>query len=179
MQVLLEDFKDIYNLTYNQTLKYIICKCSNIEDVNDLIQDTYVELYKILKRKKKIEVENISNYIIGIAKKQIFRYYGKLYKTKEHIVFSNSDILEDTDIPLNFDLEDEIFTKLNVEKILNYIKSKDEKIIKIFYLFYYLNLKISEIAEEMNMSISNVKNVLYRTIKDIKKNVNIEGDKNE
>ena len=50
-QISLENFEEIYKATYNSTLKYIICKCSNIEDVNDLLQDTYVELYKILKRK--------------------------------------------------------------------------------------------------------------------------------
>ena len=53
-QISLENFEEIYKATYNSTLKYIICKCSNIEDVNDLLQDTYVELYKILKRKKEI-----------------------------------------------------------------------------------------------------------------------------
>ena len=38
----LKQFDKIYNLTYNHVLKYIICKCSNIEDVNDIIQETYM-----------------------------------------------------------------------------------------------------------------------------------------
>ena len=41
---------------------------------------------------------------------------------------------------------------------------------------YCLELKISQIAIELKISESNVKNILYRTIKDIKKNVKIEGD---
>lgn len=50
-QLTLKDFETIYEETYNRTLKYIVCKCSNIEDVNDLIQDTYTELYSMLKKR--------------------------------------------------------------------------------------------------------------------------------
>lgn len=39
-QLNLKDFEKIYEETYDKTLKYIVCKCSNIEEVNDLIQDT-------------------------------------------------------------------------------------------------------------------------------------------
>ena len=81
-QISLENFEEIYNETYNKTLKYIVCKCSNLEDVNDLIQDTYVELYKILKKKKYIELDNYSNFMIGIAKKKIQKHYGIVYKIK-------------------------------------------------------------------------------------------------
>ena len=49
----LENFEEIYNSTYERTLRYIVCKCSNIDDVNDLVQDTYVELYNILEKKER------------------------------------------------------------------------------------------------------------------------------
>ena len=51
-QISLEKFEEIYNKTYKTTLKYIVLHCSNLEDVNDIIQDTYVELYNNIKRKK-------------------------------------------------------------------------------------------------------------------------------
>ena len=88
-QISLENLEEIYKATYNSTLKYIICKCSNIEDVNDLLQDTYVELYKILKRKKYILLENQSNFVIGIAKKKIQRHYGLLYRLKTYSISKN------------------------------------------------------------------------------------------
>ena len=71
-----------------------------------------------------------------------------------------------------------IVTKLEAEEIWKYIKQKDIKVIKIFYLYYYMDLKLSEISSELKISESNVKNILYRTITDIKKNVKIEGDIN-
>ena len=41
-----KEFEIIYQKTYYHTLKYVICKCHHLEDVNDLVQDSYVELYK-------------------------------------------------------------------------------------------------------------------------------------
>lgn len=173
-QISLKDFEKIYNLTYNQTLKYIICKCSNIDDVNDIIQDTYVELYNILKRKGTIMLDNTTSYIIGIAKKKLLKHYGILYNLKKFSLWNDEDAF--LDIPSEFDLEDEILTRLNAKKVLEYIRKKDIMVIKVFYLYYYLDLKISQIATALALSESNVKNILYRTIKDIKKNVKIEGD---
>ena len=176
-QISLKDFEEIYNETYDKTLKYIVCKCSNIEDVNDLLQDTYIELYKILKRKRYIVIENYLNYVIGIAKKKIQRHYGLLYKFKANSIWTKTEEKEyEIDIPSDIDLEANTMTKLNAEEVWKYIKQKDTKAIKIFYLYYYSEFKISEIAEELNLSESNVKNVLYRTIKDVRKNVKIEGD---
>ena len=76
-------------------------------------------------------------------------------------------------------MEAETIKKLNAEAVWQYIKSKNIKVIKVFYLYYCAELKISQIAKELSMSESNVKNILYRNIKDIKENVKIEGDMNE
>lgn len=145
--------------------------------MNDLVQDTYVELYNILEKKKVIYLENYPNFVIGIAKKKIQKYYGFLYRLKNHNVYQTED--EEIDLPDNFDLEAETIKKLNAEVVWKYIKGKNVKVIKVFYLYYCAELKISQIAEELNMSESNVKNILYRNIKDIKENVKIEGDINE
>ena len=53
-----EQFKKIYDETYNNILRYIIIKTSNINEVNDIIQETYLELWNILKRRV-LREENI------------------------------------------------------------------------------------------------------------------------
>lgn len=154
-----------------------MCKCSNIEDVNDLVQDTYVELYNILKKKQKIYLENCQSFVIGIAKKKIQKYYGLLYRLKNHNIYQVEN--EEIELPDDLDLEVETIKKLSAEAVWNYIKTKNIKTVKVFYLYYCTEIKISQIAKELNMSESNVKNILYRTIKDIKENIKIEGDINE
>ena len=68
-QKALRKFEKIYNNTYNNVRKYIICKCYNLNDVDDIIQETYMELYKKLKEKK--EISNYQSYLITIAKNKI------------------------------------------------------------------------------------------------------------
>ena len=66
-------FKKIYDETYNNLLKFIVCRCSNIDDVNDIIQETYTEFYKIFISEKNLN--NVNKYIYGIAKNKIKKHY--------------------------------------------------------------------------------------------------------
>ena len=39
-----KNFEEMYKETYNNTLKFIVINCYDINSINDIIQDTYVEL---------------------------------------------------------------------------------------------------------------------------------------
>ena len=47
-QKTLDEFSKIYDETYNDVLRYVVCKCSNISDVEDIIQNIYLDVYKKL-----------------------------------------------------------------------------------------------------------------------------------
>ena len=64
-------FNDIYDETYDIVLKYIVCNSNNINDVNDIIQEVYFDLYKKIEKEKVINVSDIRAYVIGIAKNKI------------------------------------------------------------------------------------------------------------
>lgn len=165
-QISLEKFEEIYNKTYKTTLKYIVLHCSNLEDVNDIIQDTYVELYNNIKRKKQIILENEQGFIIGIANHIIKKYYRKIYKNKNDISILNDN--EEIEINSEQDLEMQFITKENVEKVWEYVNKKDAKIAKVFYLYYGLDMKIVDIAEALEITQSATKNYIYRTIRELR-----------
>ena len=50
IQIYKRDFEKIYKETYSKVLKFAVIKCRNLDDVNDIIQDTYLELLKLLKK---------------------------------------------------------------------------------------------------------------------------------
>lgn len=163
-------FNDIYEKTYGNILKYTILHCNDLDDVKDIIQDTYMDFYKYMLKKNIDVIEDIDNYIIGIAKNNLKKYYRfKSKKTNIELLNKNEDIemLIDTknDLELNF------ITSENVQIIWDYIKKKNVNIAKIFYAYYHLDMKINEIALEMQINESTVKNYIYRTIKEIKKYV--------
>lgn len=163
----LKQFNSIYNKTYNQVLKYIVCRCSNMEDVNDILQETYLETYKVIVKVK--DIEEIDKYILGIAKNKIRKHYSLLYKIKTISIFNakNEDLeLLDT-IKSDIDIEKIVLNSSDIETIWNYLKTKKIIIQKIFYLYYELDMKIKDISKELEISESYTKNCLYRTLKEL------------
>ena len=160
----LSDFEKIYNETYSNTLKFVIVKCNDIDNIKDIIQDTYIELYKKLK-KKDVSTDNEKAYVIGISKNIIKRHYKeKRKKYNEISIDENIEITENEDIELNFVNEE------NVKEIWNFIKTKDLLTSKIFYLYFVLGYTIKEVSKELEVNENTVKTRIYRTIKEIKLN---------
>lgn len=176
-QETLKNFDEIYAKTYANILKYVICNCSNIEDVKDIVQNIYLELLKVLH--KKTTYNNLNAYIMGIAKNKVKEYYRFNYKNKIISLFSKKEDLELLDtIPNNIDLQKDLIQKEDLKFIWSYLKNKKVIIAKIFYLYYYSNISIKEIAKELNINESNVKHYLYRTLKELKNVVKQRGEEN-
>ena len=165
----LKIFNSIYEKTYSDVLKYIIIKCHNVNDANDIIQEVYLEFWKIL-NKRNIDESNIKSYLIGIAINKIKKHYTLIKKIKTISIFDKNE----KDIELIDNLSDSI----NIEDIIvknddwvhiwNFIKNKkNQNIPKIFYLYYVLDLPIKAISKELQVSESYVKNIIYRTLKEL------------
>ena len=162
----LSKFNKIYDETYSDVLKYVIIKCHNINNANDIVQDTYLEFWKIL-NKKDIEESNIRSYLIGIAINKIKRYYSLLDRIKTISLFDKDKNI-DLDLKSNFDIENLIIKNNDWNLIWDYIKNKkNQDIPKIFYLYYKLEMSIKEISEELEVTESYVKNLIYRTLKEL------------
>jgi DNA-directed RNA polymerase specialized sigma24 family protein len=74
--------------------------------------------------------------------------------------------------PNAFMTEDFIINKMMIDSARQYIMKKPQDVKKVFYLFYDDGLTITEIAKELFMSESNVKNKLYRTLKELRELLN-------
>ncbi len=174
----LERFNRIYDNTYSDILKYIIIKCHNINDSNDIIQEVYFELWKIL-NKRDIDESNIKSFLIGISINKIKKHYTLVQRFKTISIFNKSD----KDIELidslkdSIDLEDLVIRSDEWDFIWNYIKpKKNQNIPKIFYLYYVLDLTIKDISKELIVSESYVKNVIYRTLDELRSLFGKESD---
>jgi len=162
-------FNNIYDNTYSDILEYVIIKCHNVNDANDILQETYLELWKIL-NKKELSDSNIKSYLIGIAINKIKKHYSLLERMKTISLFQKDDkdleLIES--IKDNFDLDNIIIRNDNWDKIWTYIKSKkNQDIPKIFYLYYKQELSIKEISKYLQVKESYIKNLIYRTLKEL------------
>lgn len=162
-------FNGIYDKTYSDVLKYVIIKCHNVDDANDILQETFLEFWKIL-NKKELSENNIKSYLIGIAINKIKKHYTLLERLKTISLFEKNDKdieLIDT-IEDNLNIDDLIIKADNWDIIWKYIKNmKNQDIPKVFYLHYKLELSIREISKLMRVSESYIKNLIYRTLKEL------------
>jgi len=83
-------FNKIYDETNLELLKYVIIKCHNVNDANDIMQETYLELWKILNKKMLSDI-NIKSYLIGIANNKMKKHYSLLQKLKTVSLFEKNE----------------------------------------------------------------------------------------
>ncbi len=183
--VLEEVFNEIYNNTNQSTLAFITAKCCNLNDVNDIFQETYTEIYSTINKKGPNYIENAEAFTRKIAKQKLYHYYSAKERLKIQISNIQTDINDEevdlTDsIAMDYSLEDEFLGKEQISEVANFLKEKDLLTRKIFHLFYSLDKQIPEIAELLSINQSTVKNKIYRTINEIRKNFKVkEGARSE
>lgn len=155
-QKALDKFDVVYNESYKDISRYVVLNANNIGDVKDILQNIYLEVYK------NIDKVSDKNYVFGIAKNVLKKYY--------RFKFLRKDDTEITDnIKSNINLEKTVMDKFDTELVWKYLKKKNNNIAKIIYLYYYENFTIKEIANSLNLTESKVKNYIYRTLKELRR----------
>lgn len=155
-QKALDRFDVVYNESYKDISRYVVLNANNIGDVKDILQNIYLEVYK------NIDKVSDKNYVFGIAKNVLKKYY--------RFKFLRKDDTEITDnIKSNINLEKTVMDKFDTELVWKYLKKKNNNIAKIIYLYYYEDFTIKEIANSLNLTESNVKNYIYRTLKELRR----------
>lgn len=150
----MQEFNEFYEQTYLKFCRFIILNSSNMSHADDILQEAYLKMFKILKKKKIVDKEA---YLYKIG----WNLIKKEFKMKEAL-------------PLNEQLSDKdnstynkVLLKIDLEKIYDYIKTKDILVQKAFYLYYY-GLSLEKISCMLNISLAKVKNDIYRTLKELK-----------
>lgn len=171
-QINLYKFNEIYDKTHLDLLKYVIIKCHNINDANDIMQETYLEFWNIINKKELSDI-NIKSYLIGIANNKIKKHYTLLQKFKTISLFGINDkdreLIESLEDGMN--INEIIIQKDNWNTIWKFIKSKkNQDIPKVFYLYYKLELSVKEISKELQRSESYIKHLIYRTLQELQNN---------
>ncbi|MCL2634717.1 MAG: RNA polymerase sigma factor [Oscillospiraceae bacterium] len=171
-------FNRIYAETSTNISRFVVNKCGNILDVEDILQNIYTRFFRRIVKKGHKDIENPEAFLINIAKFECKNYFGGLKKRSGVSSFSEySDeqmsIIESEMSKNSKRLEDVLCNELLARQIFEDIASQDAATGKIFYLHFACDKKLDEIAQELNMSLSSVKNKLYRTIERQKKKFNI------
>ncbi len=152
---------DFYNYVYIIVKNGISVSITD-EDIEEIISDVFVAIWK--NSSNLLKTIEIKPYLAGIAKNVIRNKYRNT-----ELNFSISDY------------EENLIDTCNIEKIaeeneqnkvvLDTLKTVKQEEYKIFIMFYYESKSVKEIAKILNLSTSNVKTILHRVRKVIKRNL--------
>ena len=166
-------FNEVYESTYKTVLSFVTSKCGNTADIQDIIQETYVELYQIILKRGVDYIINEKALCLRIARQKLSRHYTLLERLKMFVPMlktnEEGEEVEHTDFEDDtFLVEDFTVNKIMLEEVRRLIEKKPQDVKKVFYLFYEVGHSIPEIALLLSMSESNVKHKLYRTLKELR-----------
>ncbi|MCL2108052.1 MAG: RNA polymerase sigma factor [Oscillospiraceae bacterium] len=176
------DINEYFNAVYGETLgavsRYVISKCGNILDSEDILQNIYARFFARIKKKGHTDIESPEAFLINIAKFECRNYFGGLKKRSKTSSFA--DYTEEQMVEIEAEmarsernLEDVLCNELLAKQIFDDIANDDALTGKIFYMHFVLDMKLDQIADHLDLNLSNVKNRLYRTIERQKKKFNL------
>lgn len=121
----------------------------------DVVHDTFVILANNMKKISNRNDLEIRNYLLIITRNRALQVYNR--RKREIYSFSEDCIIVDTE-NTNFDIEDKLYQK----HVFDLIKAMDCKYGDVIILKYYYDMSLKEIANNLKVSLDNVKIRLHR-----------------
>ena len=160
-------FEEVYEKTKCSVTLYLISKCKGFDDINDVLQEVYMEYFRTIQRKGIEYVDDEEAFLIALCKRKLASYYSfwdRIANRTSLDAAAESQIKDYTDQEDQWcDMEDDFYRKEMLQDVKKILKQQPDCIQKIFYLYYTMELTVSEIAELLRMKPQTVKNRLFRT----------------
>lgn len=157
----IREFNNIYDKYYTKIFKVVYSKIGNRVDCEDLVQETFVKVFKNLKFYD-CNKGDFYNFILLNCKQVIADYYKVKIPRKEKV--EEVELDENIKIELDLDIESEY-------DLVSAINSLPEDQCVAFKLIYMENLSYSDVAKIMNKSESSVKSLAFRARKTLRKEI--------
>ena len=163
-----ESFVSIFKNYYSDLLNY---GCKITDDrllIEDCIQDLFIDLWRT---NGKADIVSLKPYFFRAFKFKLIRAISKSGKTTG---------LKDEGAENEFEISHEMFLinnetneelKQKVFKALDELSARQKEII---YLKFYQNMNYEEVSEIMNINYQAARNLIYQSIKVLKKIITIQ-----
>lgn len=142
-------FKNYYKTAYLTALRY----CTDSSSAEEIAQET---IYKAIKNVKQLKDEGkMEAWIIAIAKNNALQVIKK--NTRVLSIPLDDITMSTNENPFNIIESDEV-----IKVVQNIINKLDEPYKTTIYLYYYLEMKVREVANILEIPEGTVKTILFR-----------------
>ncbi|MCH7415237.1 sigma-70 family RNA polymerase sigma factor [Belliella sp. R4-6] len=164
-----DSFKQLYLKYIDDLIVYGSFFCRDRSRVEDSIHDVFVELFN--RRENLSQNINVKFYLFACLRRQLKR----TLKNFPILEFKEGNDRDLEIIDLNFDPiihnEEQKLIVFKLVKAINQISKKKKEII---YLYYVQQLTYADISLLLGISLSSCRTLMYRAIKDLKANFEID-----
>lgn len=150
----MSEFEEFYQKSYTKFYQFLILQASNLNNIDDILQNAYLAVYKKMKNQK---IDNLESYLYKVG-------WNLLKKERK---LSKECHLDENILNTFWSVEEKVLLNEDLNLVWKYLKTKDLPIQKAFYL-YYLGMSIKDISKSLEVNESQVKNYIYRTRKELK-----------
>lgn len=157
-------FKDLYDRYFNRLSAYVYKFCKSTSITEDVLQEVFMKLW--VNRAVCNQIESAEAYILSIAKNTTIDWLRKLSRQTSLVVDLATEVAA---------CGNEAENKLSLESLeaiiasaLSQLSSQKQQ---VFQLSKIVGFSHDEIAHELNLSKSTVKNHLSETLRHIRKHI--------
>lgn len=153
-----QEFKVLFESHFAEVRKYVFYRSGDADVATDIAQETFL---KIWEKQNSIQTEKVKGLLFKIANELFISYYRK---EKRSFKFFNSFVFENkTQSP-----EEELAFKQLKESYSNSLKKLNEKQRTVFLLSRAENLKYTEIAEMLGISVKAVEKRMKNALEQLR-----------
>lgn len=139
------------------------------EMVKDAIQDLFIDVWE--RRDKMTEVENIKAYLIISLRRELIRRSLKIRKeTSTDQSFASQFSFSPEDFLISSEQNAE-----HTEILSRSMESLTDRQREVILLRFYHNLEFYEVSQVLEMNIQSVRNLLFRALDKIRKDMSDQG----
>lgn len=147
-------------------LRSIMKLCARQEDVDDILQETFLRVYTT---NKKTRITSLQDYLFVVSRNLVMK---KLSRQSREIVLEINDALMDSN---ELSTETQLHHQKKFEAFNKALSSLPEKNRRAILLRKYYGLSHREIARKMHVSISSVEKYISDGIKRCKQSLYLQG----
>lgn len=153
---------DLVLLFYNEVRHYISTTHINPNDVEDAVQDTFIEALTNIQKLR--DTESMKWWLLKIAKRQAYKYMKKDQRRNDYecSLEANDSTQMKADIPSDEEM-DKLLEGIQREQLSKMISRLNAKETKVLILYYAYGYKQKEIARLTGESLTNVKTLAKRS----------------
>lgn len=159
-------FKILYEKYQSKLFAYVYCKVSDKAEVEDLMQEVFVKVYKNIELYDESK-SSFYNFILTNAKQVISDYFrnNNNYESRIEKIYLNSNVISDEDIAIIYDSID---GEYNLKSVLDELPETQRMALNLVYI---KNMSYKDAARIMKKSELSVKSLIFRAKRTLKKDI--------